>query len=140
PYYPYVTSRDTTAAGFLSEAGLSPLDVDDVVLVLRAFPIRVAGSSGPLECEVDWGTVTRDSGSPQPIVEYTSVTHAVRRVARFSPEIVKQAIAVNNPTRIVLNHLDYVDHGAAELLRPTERVTAFMQNVCSSIGRPIDLL
>ena len=31
-HYPYVTSRDTTAAGFLSEAGLSPLDVDDVVL------------------------------------------------------------------------------------------------------------
>jgi adenylosuccinate synthase len=27
-YYPYVTSRDTTAAGFLSETGLSPLDVD----------------------------------------------------------------------------------------------------------------
>jgi len=47
--YPYVTSRDTTAAAFVSEAGLSPLDVDDIVLVLRAFPIRVGGNSGPFK-------------------------------------------------------------------------------------------
>src|SRR5262249_21621528 len=46
--YPYVTSRDTTAAGCLSEVGMSPLDVDDIVLVIRAFPIRVAGESGRL--------------------------------------------------------------------------------------------
>jgi adenylosuccinate synthase len=48
PHYPYVTSRDTTAAAFVSEAGISPIDVDDVVLTIRAFPIRVAGNSGPL--------------------------------------------------------------------------------------------
>jgi len=41
-YYPNVTARDTTAAGFVSEAGLSPLDVDEAVMVIRAFPIRVA--------------------------------------------------------------------------------------------------
>jgi adenylosuccinate synthase len=32
--YPYVTARDTTAAAFLSEAGLSPLLVDEIVVVL----------------------------------------------------------------------------------------------------------
>ena len=61
-YYPFVTSRDTTAAAFVSEAGLSPLDVDDIVLVLRAFPIRVGGNSGPLPNEIDWDTVTSESG------------------------------------------------------------------------------
>jgi adenylosuccinate synthase len=138
PTYPYVTSRDTTAASFVAEAGLSPLDVDDVVLVLRAFPIRVAGASGPLLNEVDWPTVTRESGSPTEIVEYTSVTRAVRRVARFSPDIVRAAIAVNNPTRIALNHLDYIDHEAATLLRPTERVGTFLRHVAATIGRAID--
>jgi adenylosuccinate synthase len=45
--FPFATSRDTTAAGFISEAGLAPHDLDDVVLVLRTFPIRVGGNSGP---------------------------------------------------------------------------------------------
>src|SRR4030042_4533673 len=67
-YYPYVTSRDTTAAAFVSEAGLSPLDVDDIVLVLRAFPIRVGGNSGPLPHEVEWDTIAQESDSPQQVV------------------------------------------------------------------------
>ena len=46
-YWPKATSRSTTAAGALAEAGLSPVDVDDVTMVIRSFPIRVAGDSGP---------------------------------------------------------------------------------------------
>lgn len=107
--YPYATSRDTTAAGFVAEAGLSPLDVDDIILVIRAFPIRVAGNSGPLPKEFSWEELTTESGSDSPIIEYTSVTKNKRRVARFDPEIVRQAILYNRPTRIVLNHLDYFD-------------------------------
>jgi len=136
--YPHVTSRDTTAASFVAEAGLSPLDVDDVVLVIRAFPIRVSGNSGDLPREIDWDTVTRESGSPAGVVEYTSVTRAVRRVARFSADVVRGAIAVNNPTRVVLNHLDYIDHVAGRLNRPTPRVMLFVREVSSSIGRTID--
>ncbi|HEU4441008.1 MAG TPA: adenylosuccinate synthetase, partial [Burkholderiales bacterium] len=30
--YPFCTSRDTTASGFISEAGLSPFDVDQIVM------------------------------------------------------------------------------------------------------------
>ncbi len=97
PYYPYATSRDTTAAGVLAETGLSPIDVDDIVLVLRSFPIRVAGNSGPLPREVDWDFVTRRAGSEVPIIEYTSVTKKVRRVAEFDPAIVLEAIRANNP-------------------------------------------
>lgn len=107
--YPYVTSRDTTAAAFLSETGLSPLDVDDVVMVIRAFPIRVAGKSGPLPDEIDWETLTKEGGHQLLLQEKTSVTKRLRRVARFDPEIVRKAITINNPARIVLNHLDYID-------------------------------
>lgn len=108
-YYPKATSRDTTAAAFVAEAGLSPLDVEDVVLVIRAFPIRVAGDSGLLPNEIDWDIVTREAGDDTPIIEYTSVTKKVRRVARFDAAIVREAIESNAPTTIVLNHLDYVD-------------------------------
>ncbi|HZW24013.1 MAG TPA: adenylosuccinate synthetase [Gallionella sp.] len=136
-HYPYATSRDTTAAGFLSEAGLGPLDVDDVVMVLRAFPIRVPGNSGPLSGEIDWEVVTRESGKESNLVELTSVTRTVRRVARFEPEIVRQSIAVNNPSRIVLNHLDYVDANCAVSNSLTEHAARFVQAVETSVGREI---
>ena len=105
-YYPYVTSRDTTAAGFISECGISPLDVDDIILVIRSFPIRVSGNSGPLLSEISWEMVSCESGTDTPIREFTSVTNNLRRVGRFHAELVQQAIRVNKPSRIVLNHID----------------------------------
>lgn len=107
--YPYTTSRDTSAAAFVSEAGLSPLDVDDVIMVLRTFPIRVGGNSGPLPKETSWDIITHRSQSNVPLIEYTSVTNKVRRVAEFDADIVKKSIEVNQPTKIVLNHCDYFD-------------------------------
>jgi adenylosuccinate synthase len=128
-HYPYVTSRDTTAAGFIAEAGLSPLDVDDVVLVIRAFPIRVGGDSGPLPLETDWQAITTESGSKVQVCEHTSVTKKLRRVARFDPQIVKKAIQANQPTRIVLNHLDYVDATFSFLEKATLRIQSFVSEV-----------
>ena len=137
-YYPYVTSRDTTAAGFIAEAGLSPLDVDDVVLTIRAFPIRVGGNSGPLPNEIDWETITRESGSEKPVFEHTSVTRKLRRVARFNPDIVLQAIEVNQPSRIVLNHLDYIDINSDRLNMVTQKASQFIRYVELAIRRKID--
>ena len=139
PHYPFVTSRDTSAAGAISEAGLSPLDVDQVVLVLRAFPIRVGGNSGPLPNEVTWETIRQESGARWDLDEFTSVTGRLRRVARFDPEIVCQAIAVNQPTHVVLNHIDHVDAAAAELSSLTDRSRAFMADVEREIGHSVDL-
>lgn len=140
PTYPYVTSRDTTAAAFVSEVGLSPMDVDEVVMVLRAFPIRVSGNSGPLPNEVDWQTVTEESGSPTPIIERTSVTKNVRRVARFDPEIIRSAIATNAPTHIVLNHVDYIDYDCREQNSLSLKAAHFVDSVEGLIGSPIDYL
>jgi len=137
-YFPYVTSRDTTAAGFVCEAGLSPFDVDDIVLVLRAFPIRVGGNSGTLPNETTWDSVTRESDSETPIVEYTSVTKRVRRVARFDSEIVLRAITVNQPTRIVLNHIDYVDATCRRSDSLTERAERFIAQVEADINARVD--
>jgi adenylosuccinate synthase len=137
-HYPYATSRDTTAAGFISEAGLSPLDVDDVVMVIRAFPIRVPGNSGPLPQEVSWSDITRESKSRISLTEFTSVTQKERRIARFDPEIVRQAIVHNQPTRIVLNHIDYLDFACVDQDRLTSKAIDFVESVEKSIGRSID--
>jgi len=110
PYYPYATSRDTTASAFLSEVGISPLAVSDVIMVIRTFPIRVEGNSGPLPKEIDWGTIQRESGYPHMIREFTTVTRNLRRVARFDLNIVKKAVITNMPTHVALMGVDYLNY------------------------------
>lgn len=138
PHYPYATSRDTTAAGFLSEVGLSPMDVDDVVMVIRTFPIRVPGNSGPLTNEISWEQLTAESGADAPIVEITSVTKSVRRVARFDSEVVRSAIRANRPTRLVLNHLDYIDRQGQVMGRLTANRMRALEVIERAIDRVVD--
>jgi adenylosuccinate synthase len=137
PYFPYATSRDTTAAGVLSEIGLSPLVVDEIALVIRSYPIRVPGNSGPLPGEITWEEVTKRSGSVEPLEEFTSVTRARRRVAEFDPSIVKRAIRANAPTSIYLNHVDYVDAECRGTGRLTQRAVKFVTEVERTIGKEI---
>lgn len=129
PHYPFATSRDTTASAFASEAAISPLDVDEIVLVIRTFPIRVGGNSGPLPRETTWNELARRASKPG-LVERTTVTDRPRRVAEFDPEIVRSAIAANAPTSVVLNHVDYLGVGWAKSI---ERIEAL-------IGRRVDWL
>jgi len=118
-YYPKTTSRDTTAAGFLSEVGVSPRLVTEIVVVFRTFPIRVAGDqAGPLKDEITWEQLQRESGYPYAIEERTSVTHKIRRVARFDWGLATQAAKFNRPTRVAVNGLDYFDY---QNLRATAR-------------------
>jgi adenylosuccinate synthase len=137
PHYPFATSRDTSAAGAVSEAGLSPRDVDDVVLVIRANPIRVAGNSGPLPNETEWETIAHSAGHDSPIEERTSVTRKVRRVAEFDPAIVRAAIAVNDPSTIVLNHVDHIDAECRSVRTLTGEAREFVARVAAEIGAPI---
>lgn len=136
--YPYVTARDTTAAGFLSETGLSPMDVDHIIMVIRAFPIRVGGHSGEMKNEIDWETITKEAGAENVIREHTSVTHRVRRVARFDQDIVKAAIVANNPDIIVMNHVDYISADMKSGTPFTDKQITFIREVEQSIGRRID--
>ena len=138
-YWPKATSRDTTAAGFLAEAGLSPLDVDDITLVIRCHPIRVAGNSGPLSGETSWEQIAVEAGITDHIREFTTVTARLRRVGRFDPEIVRRAIQANHPSRIVLNHLDYVDPPVRDGLL-TSKARSFVEKVETEIGRQIHWL
>lgn len=133
--FPFATSRDTTAAGFVSEAGLAPHDVDDVVLVLRTFPIRVGGNSGPLPNEITWPELAAEAHLPADFKEYTTATHRVRRVARFDSQLVKRAIATNRPHRIVLNHMDYVDPEGQ-----SQSGHDFLIRIENEIGRRFDFL
>jgi len=141
--YPYVTSRDTTASAFLSEVGLSPLVVTDVVMVIRTFPIRVGGNSGPLANEISWEEVQRISGYPELIQEFTSVTKRLRRVGHFDLRLVKGAVVANRPTEIALLGVDYLDHRdrnsvVFQDLAPDAR--AFVEELKGVLGTVVTLI
>jgi adenylosuccinate synthase len=110
-HYPKTTSRDTTAAGFLSEVGVSPRLVSEIVVVFRTFPIRVAGrQAGPLDQEISWEQLQTESGYPHPVEEHTSVTNKVRRIGRFEWGAARRALEFNRPTRIAINGLDLMNY------------------------------
>jgi adenylosuccinate synthase len=138
-HWPKATSRATTAAAALAETGLSPMDVDNVVLVIRSYPIRVAGNSGPLPGETSWEAISESINAQADLREFTTVTKKLRRVGRFDASVVKAAIACNNPTMIVLNHLDYV----GSIQKGSEECAAaarFVEAIESAIGRSIEFL
>ena len=57
--YPYTTHKQTQAASWLAEAGLSPALPLDLWMVMRMYPIKVAGNSGPMPGEVSWVKLAR---------------------------------------------------------------------------------
>lgn len=137
--YPYVTGRDTTAAGFLAEAGLAPMLVTDVVLVLRTYPIRVGGNSGPLR-DVTWDDVARRAGYPTALAEYTTVTGRLRRVGEFDWSLARRAVQLNRPTALALHGLDYLDHGdlaVTDWTRLSRRSRAFAAKLERELRVPV---
>lgn len=110
-HWPYCTSVDTNAAGMISEVGVAPSRLTDVLMVCRTFPIRVAGNSGPMEGETTWDEISGRVG--RPVVERTTVTHKVRRVAHWDPELFRQSELLNAPTEVALTFCDYVDPAIA---------------------------
>lgn len=139
--YPNVTSKDTTASAFAMETGLSPRDVNQIVMVVRTLPIRVAGPSGPLRRETSWDCIRVQSGAPTVEPEFTSVTKKLRRVADFDLAMVKLAAAYNKPTSIAVmgvDRLDYRNRGVTSVEDLTEPATDFLDFLRSELGVPIE--
>lgn len=139
-HYPYATSRDTTAAGALSEAGLSPREVDYVALTLRSFPIRVGGNSGPLPLETTWDAIARACGAGADLTEFTTVTGRPRRVAGFHDDVVLRAIRTNRPNLIFLNHVDYFDYTMHEEPNISRQVAYRISELESQLGTKVDYI
>ncbi len=110
--YPFVTSRDTTVSGCLSEAGISPRRVKKIIMVTRTYPIRVGGTSGPfISKEIDMVTIASRSGKNAEELkrnEKTTTTKKDRRIAEFSWELFRKACELNSPSDIALTFTDYI--------------------------------
>jgi adenylosuccinate synthase len=110
--YPYVTSRDTTVAGCLADAGIASTRVRRVVMVCRTYPIRVGGPSGDMALEITYEDLAQRSGidiAELKKTETTTTTRRQRRLAEFDWEQLHRSTMLNGPTDIALTFVDYID-------------------------------
>lgn len=148
--YPYVTSRDTTTAGTLAEAGIGIHRVRHVVMVARTYPIRVqdplGATSGPMSQELTWEEIAQRSNIPAGALiklEKGSVSQRQRRVAEFDWQMLRRASELNGATDIALTFTDYLDvrnQNARRYDQLTAPTIDFVEEVERVAGVPVSLL
>jgi adenylosuccinate synthase len=150
-YYPHVTSRDTTVAGCLAEAGIAPSRVRKTIMVCRSYPIRVQDpsrtkTSGPMSRNLTWKEISRRSGIPESELrrtERTSTTHRKRRVGEFDWNLFRSAVSLNGPTDIALTFADYVsvkNREASRFEQLTEETIRFVEELERVSSAPVSLI
>lgn len=114
-FYPKCTSRDCWVGQGMTDAGINPYFISEVLMVQRTFPIRVGhifdatgqrvGDSGPFypdSAELDW---EKDFPDLEP--ERTTVTKRVRRIATFSALQYRDGLLLNRPTIVLNTFMNY---------------------------------
>jgi adenylosuccinate synthase len=99
--YPYVTSSNPVAGGACTGGGIGPLQVDEVIGVMKAYSTRVGAGPYPTELHDDIGAGIAERGR-----EFGTVTGRPRRVGWFDAVPLRYAVAVNSVSSIMLNKLD----------------------------------
>lgn len=120
--YPNVTSRQCGASQLIADAGISPFNVKDIIMIIRPYPIRISNKtnigvdiySGDYDGskELTWEEIRKRCNSEIDFKEYTTVTKKVRRVFEMNWDRLKYNVMINRPTQIVLNFAQYIDWGA----------------------------
>ncbi len=99
--YPYVTSSNPVAGGACTGGGIGPLQVDEVIGVMKAYSTRVGSGPYPTELHDAVGAGIAERGH-----EYGTVTGRPRRIGWFDAVPLRYAVAVNSVSSIMLNKLD----------------------------------
>ena len=134
--YPYVTSRDTTAAAALSELGLGPRSVSRITVVYKAYVTRVG--AGPLPGEIGFEEAVKLGWD-----EYGTVTGRPRRAAPFNPELARRAARANTATDAAVTKLDKLFPEARCRTRWEElprKARDWVEWVEDQVGVPVSLI
>jgi len=99
--YPYVTSSNPIAGGACTGGGVGPLQVDEVIGVIKAYSTRVGSGPFPTELDDATGRHLLERGH-----EFGTTTGRRRRCGWFDAVPLRRAVAVNSVTSIMLNKLD----------------------------------
>ena len=99
--YPFVTSSNPVAGGACTGGGVGPLQIDQVIGVLKAYSTRVGAGPMPTELDDDVGRHLVDRGR-----EYGTTTGRRRRCGWLDFVPLRHSVAVNSVSSIMLNKLD----------------------------------
>jgi len=99
--YPFVTSSSAVAGGATTGGGIGPLQVDEVMGVMKAYATRVGSGPFPTELLDETGARIRERGN-----EVGTTTGRPRRVGWFDAVPIRFAVAVNSVSSIMLNKID----------------------------------
>jgi adenylosuccinate synthase len=99
--YPFVTSSSPIAGGACTGGGIGPLQVDEVIGVMKAYSTRVGSGPYPTELTDAIGAGIAARGH-----EVGTTTGRPRRVGWFDAVSLRYAVAVNSVSAIMLNKLD----------------------------------
>ncbi|MHB8841498.1 MAG: adenylosuccinate synthase [Candidatus Aquicultor sp.] len=99
--YPFVTSSSPIAGGACVGAGVSPMRINRIIGIVKAYTTRVGAGPFPTELEDETGETMRSVGS-----EYGTTTGRARRCGWFDGVIAKYAARINGLTGIALTKLD----------------------------------
>jgi adenylosuccinate synthase len=137
--YPNVTSTNLDTYRVLSDAEV-PFGVHQIEpwVVLRTFPIRIAGNSGFLFNETSWPALRAKYGNHIPD-EQTTVTKKTRRVGEFDSTLSANACRRCGSAKIVLTFVDYVFPKIRET-GVTDEVNHWLLHLEGMLSHPVDYL
>jgi adenylosuccinate synthase len=144
--YPWVTSRETTVAGCLADAGIASTRVRRVIMVCRTYPIRVGGPSGPMEITISYEELSERSGihiDELKKTEKTTTTNRQRRLAEFDWKQLRRSTLLNEPADIALTFVDYLtvkNRGAYRFDQLSEETLRFVDEVERVSGVPVSMI
>ncbi|MEE9447884.1 MAG: adenylosuccinate synthase, partial [Arenicellales bacterium] len=107
--YPYVTSSNTTSAAAASGTGVGPMDIDEVLGIVKAYTTRVGAGPFPTELFDDIGQFLGENGH-----EFGATTGRPRRCGWLDAVALKRSCEVNSITTLCVTKLDVLD-GLKEL-------------------------
>ncbi len=102
--YPFVTSSSTIAGGVCTGAGVSPLKINRIIGVMKAYTTRVGEGPFPSEIKDALGECLRQRGG-----EYGATTGRPRRCGWLDMVALKHAVRLNGLTGIAITKLDILD-------------------------------
>ncbi len=102
--YPFVTSSSPTAGGACQGAGVSPVDVKDIVGVVKVYTSRVGAGPFPTELKDETGDWIVERGH-----EYGTTTGRRRRCGWIDIVSLRYAMRVNGYTGLALTRLDVLN-------------------------------
>jgi adenylosuccinate synthase len=149
--YPHVTSRETSASGCLSDAGISASRVRRIIMVCRTYPIRVqdtdaGNSSGHMNRQISYEELSQRSEIPieeLKRIEKTTTTNRQRRIGEFEWELLRKAASLNGPTDVALTFADYLtikNRTAQRFEQLTQDTIRFIEEIELVTGAPVSLI